>query len=61
MVNRHSDIKASNILSEIEDESILAAFEAAEAESPSVKVIRPDRKHLPKAWSSEDIRTTCSR
>lgn len=43
IVNRHLDIKASNILSEIEDESILTAFEAAEAESPSAKVIRPDR------------------
>ncbi|OBT53852.1 hypothetical protein VE04_07374 [Pseudogymnoascus sp. 24MN13] len=39
----HTDIKASNILSGIEDESILTAFEAAEANYPSAKVIRLDR------------------
>ncbi|KFY69139.1 hypothetical protein V496_00518 [Pseudogymnoascus sp. VKM F-4515 (FW-2607)] len=38
-----ADIKASNILSEIEDESILAEFEAAEANSPSANAIRDDR------------------
>ncbi|KAL5346504.1 hypothetical protein ACLOAV_008775 [Pseudogymnoascus australis] len=37
------NIKASNILSEIEDEFILAEFEAAEANSPSAKAIRDDR------------------
>ncbi|KFY42383.1 hypothetical protein V494_02434 [Pseudogymnoascus sp. VKM F-4513 (FW-928)] len=37
------NIKASNIFSEIEDESILAEFEAAGASSPSEKVIRHDR------------------
>lgn len=38
-----ADIKASNILSEIEDECILAEFEAAEVNSPSAKVTRHDR------------------
>ncbi|KFY89413.1 hypothetical protein V500_05699 [Pseudogymnoascus sp. VKM F-4518 (FW-2643)] len=43
MSDRRVDIKASNILSGIEDESILADFEAAESNSPSAKVIRHDR------------------
>ena len=43
MSDRRVDIKASNIMSEIEDESILADFETAESNSPSAKVIRHDR------------------
>lgn len=43
LIYRPPDIKASNILSKIEDESILRAFEAAEAENPSPQKVTSDR------------------
>lgn len=62
MSDGHIDIKASNILSNIEDESIVSKFEDAESNSPGVQVLRHDRTiyssrklGLPKTFGPPDL------